>query len=148
VEYTGSGINDRDCAGNNLDSVRTNFFYNRELSKDRKADLQLDRMNSTVIATNDTIFHAYFMPTKSLDYQVESHSTGIADLMYKQIDPGRIVFNQGVERYYGDYNITRKLRMRSIFTNDTTEEEWLTCSEMNIDTGTWNESEVFDCVNW
>ena len=152
VKYEGRGINDRDCAGNNLNSVSNNFLYNQEFSMDRTTSLWLDRMNATVKATNDTILQADFMPTMSLDYSIESHSTGIADLGYRQIDTSRSVASYGEERYQGTYDIARAIRMRSNFTNFTEEQDWLSCclggcSDIDLeDISLWSESGVFDCV--
>ena len=152
INYEGRGINDRDCAGNNLNGVSNNFLYNQEFSMDRVTNLQLDRMNATVKANNDTILQADFMPTISLDYNIRSHSTGIANLGYRQIDSSRSVVNYGEESYYGTYDITRAIRMGSNFSNYTEEMDWLTCcfggcSDIDSEpTSTWDESSVFDCV--
>lgn len=127
IDYSGKGINDRDFAGNNLDRVGTGFLYNDEFSKDRRTRLRLDRMNATVVATNDTIIRADLMPTKSLYYEIESHSTGIADLSYKQTDPERNVMNAGEEWYHGTYDINRSIEMKSNFSDYTIEKDWLSC---------------------
>jgi hypothetical protein len=148
INYKGRGINDRDCAGNNLNGVSNGFLYSQEFSMDRATSLRLDRMNATVKATNDTILQGDFMPTMSLDYMIESHSTGIADLGYRQIDTSRSVVNYDEERYYGTYDISRAIGMRSNFTDDW---NWLSCFGgcADIDPeylATWGESDVFDCV--
>ena len=55
LEYSGKCINNRDFSGNNLDFVGTNLLYNKKLSKDRVIEMRLDRMNATVLATDDKI---------------------------------------------------------------------------------------------
>jgi hypothetical protein len=127
VDYLGKNINDRDCAGNNGDSVGANFLYNKELSRERNVALKLDRLNATVVATNDTIISADIFPTRSTVYDTTSHSTGIADLRYRQIDSRGEVINLGEERYSGTYDITRKVEMVFVDTNETNETDWLSC---------------------
>ena len=152
IDYVGTGLNDQDCIGNNLDSVGTMFLYNKEFSKERVAGLKLDRMNATVIATDNTIIRADVMPTRSTDYGLESHSTGIADLRYRQTYPNETVQNIGLERYYGTYDIKRNIEMRSVYTELENEADWLSCCLegcLDIDpvnSGGWVESEVFDCI--
>jgi len=152
IDYAGLVINDRECVGNNGDAVTTNFLYNNEYSKERKTSLKLDRLNATIVATDDTILWADVLPTKSLDYEIESHSTGIADLKYKQVDPNTQVVNYGAERYHGIYDITRKIKMESVYINETIEKDWLSCcvggcSDVDLDyVGVWNGAEVFGCV--
>lgn len=48
--------------------------------------MRLERLNATVIATNDTIISADVFATRSTVYDIDSHSTGIADLRYRQVD--------------------------------------------------------------
>ncbi len=152
IDYTGTGLNDRDCVGNNLDSVGATFLYNKEFSKGRTAGLKLDRMNATVIATDDTIIRADVMPTRSTDYGLESHSTGIADLRYRQTYPDETAHNSGLERYYGTYDIKRNIEMRSVYSDLVNKTDWLSCCIEGcygmdpVNSGWWSESEVFDCV--
>ncbi len=122
ITYYGKEINDRDFEGNNHDFVGTNILYNRVLSKTRRSVMKIDRMNATVHATDDEILSVEFQPTKYLGYLTDIHSTGIVDLSYKQTgssyDTKRqtySVISNGNERYYGTFNITRLLEMRSIF---------------------------------
>lgn len=152
IDYVGQGINDRDCVGNNLDKAISSFLYNKEFSKERTAGLVLERMNVTVIATNETIIRADFMPTKSLDYEVQSHTTGIADFRYRQTGLNGSEVNYGEERYLGTYDITRKIGMESDYSQEVDESNWLACCiggcsdvELACD-HIWVESGVFDCV--
>lgn len=134
TSYVGQGISDREFAGNNLDYVGTNLLYNKELDADRRVQLTLRKMNATVLATNDQLLSAEFMPTKSLDYHLKTHTTGIADLSYS-VRSSRFDFQrgdypvtaQGEERYYGTYEIERRIRASSIYENSTNRDSWLPC---------------------
>ncbi len=135
IAYSGQQINDRSFEGNNGDFVGTNFLHNRELSEERRSVIWLQRLNATVLATNDTILRAEFEPTKYLGYLITAKTTGIADLRYRFRSPHYDVKHQnypslseGDERYYGTFSLTRKIEMRSTFENyDTSEYDWLPC---------------------
>ncbi len=166
LDYSGRQINDRDFEGNNGDFVGANFLYNHELSKEQRSVIWLQRMNATVLATNDTILSAEFKPTKYLGYQIQAKTTGIADLSYRLRDSQYDVKHQnypalseGEERYYGTYDLARKIEMKSVFekSNDTDDEvdSWLPC----CNNGGWNDlaqldqkgfgtdaKEIFDCT--
>ena len=166
--YSGQQINDRDFEGNNGDFVGANFLYNHELSKEQRSVIWLQRMNATVLATNDTILSAEFKPTKYLGYQIQAKTTGIADLSYRLRDSQYDVKHQnypalseGEERYHGTYDLTRKIEMRSVFEkyNDTDDEvdSWLPC----CNNGGWNDlaqldqkgfgtdaKDIFDCTRY
>ncbi|HPJ83967.1 MAG TPA: hypothetical protein PLY09_04315 [Methanothrix sp.] len=152
VDYFGKNINDRDCAGNNGDSVGASFLYNRELSRERNVALSLDRLNATIVATNDTIISADAFPSRSTVYDIVSRSTGIADLKYRQIDSRGEVINFGEERYIGTYDITRRIEMEYVYANETNETDWLSCCVggcSDLDPCTllsWGEVGVFDCA--
>jgi len=152
VDYVGKNINDRDCAGNSGDSIGASFLYNKDLSRERNVALRLDRLNVTVVATNDTIISADVLPTRSTVYDISSHSTGIADLRYRQIDSRVDVINLGEERYTGTYDITRKVEMVLVYTNETNETDWLSCcvggcSDLDpCEIASWGEVGVFDCA--
>jgi hypothetical protein len=154
LTYFGQQINNRDFEGNNGDFVGANLFYNHELSKEQRSVIWLQRMNATVLATDDTILLAEFKPTKYLGYLINAKTTGIADLSYRLRDPLYDVKHQnypaiseGEERYYGTYDLARKIEMRSIFekSNDTDDEAdswlptWLPCCYEG-----WNDMEQLD----
>ncbi len=149
VDYVGQGINDRECIGNSLSGVSTEFLYNRELNRDRDVKLRLNQMNATVVATNDTIIETSFMPNSTLDYQLLSHSTGIADLKYWRIGTDRLVAGYGEERYDGTYNINRKILIRSDYPKEENETDWLSCcigeTPNGVTPGIWDSSSVFNC---
>jgi hypothetical protein len=169
LTYFGQQINNRDFEGNNGDFVGANFLYNHELSKEQRSVIWLQRMNATVLATDDTILLAEFKPTKYLGYLINAKTTGIADLSYRLRDSKYDVKHQnypalseGEERYYGTYDLARKIEMRSIFekSNDTDDEannwlpSWLPCCyEGGNDMGQLDQRDfgtdakgVFDCT--
>lgn len=138
LEYSGRQINDRDFEGNNRDYAGSNLLYNHKLFKDRSAVMWLESMNATVLANDDSILQADFMPTKYLGYLIQTNTTGIADLRYKQAGSQYNVkrydyppLSESDERYYGTYALSRKIEMRSRYPyyNETDEEmnEWLPC---------------------
>ena len=141
LAYSGKQINDRDFEGNNGDFVGANLLYNHELSKEQRSVIWLQRMNATVLATDDSILLAEFKPTKYLGYLIQANTTGIADLSYRLRDSKYDVKHQnypalseGEERYSGTYDLARKIEMRSVFekSDDTDADEfsgysWLPC---------------------
>lgn len=149
LAYSGKQINDRDFEGNNGDFVGANFLYNHELSKEQRSVIWQQRMNATVLATDDSIILAEFKPTKYLGYLIRANTTGIADLSYKLRDSKYDAKHQnypalsvGEERYYGNFDLARKIEIRSVFekSNDTDDEieswlpSWLPCCS-----GGWND---------
>lgn len=171
IEYSGKQINDRNFEGNNGDYVGTNFLYNHELTTDQKTVMWAQRLNATVLATNDSILLAEVRVTKYLGYTIQAHTNGVADLSYWQRDPQYDIkhqdypaLNKGEERYYGAYDLTRKIEMRSIFEqpdenddyNDTWLPTWLPCCNEGWDNmeqsyqkdfGT-NATNIFDCMSY
>lgn len=141
LEYSGRQINNKDLEFNNNDFVGSNLLYNSNLSMDRRAIMWLDRLNATVLATDDAILFAELQPTKYLGYSVIMHTTGIADLAYRQTssryEAKRRVYpaiGESTERYWGTYDLARRIESRSIFEkfNDTDDADyvaysWLPC---------------------
>jgi hypothetical protein len=134
IAYSGQQINDREFEGNNGDFVGANLLYNHELYKESRSVMLLQRMNATVLYTDDSILKAELEPTKYLGFRFIANTTGIADLRYKFRSPDYDAKHQNYpalaeaeERYYGAYNLTRKIEMRSIFENYTLEEELPLC---------------------
>jgi len=116
LTYFGQQINNRDFEGNNGDFVGATFLYNQELFKEQRSVLRLQRMNATVLTTDDVILLAEFKPTKYLAHLVHAKTTGIADLSYRLRDPQYNVklqaypaISEGDERYYGRFDLTRKI---------------------------------------
>jgi len=170
LTYFGQQINNRDFEGNNGDFVGANILYNHELSKEQKFVTWLERMNATALATDESIILAEFKPTKYLGYRIEAKTTGIADLSYRLRDSQYDVKHQnypalseGEERYYGVYDLARKIEMRSVFersinTDNDDEDSWLPTWLPCCNSG-WNDMEqlgqrdfgtaakgVFDCT--
>ncbi len=134
LRYSGQGINSREFAGNNLDYAGSSLLYNTELSKDSDIGMTINRMNATVLATDDAILRAELMPEKETRYEISTHTTGIADLKYSFSRPEaelkKMTYplaSEGEERYYGTYNINRSMRMKSSFPRYEPEYDWLPC---------------------
>jgi hypothetical protein len=148
LEYSGRQINDRDFEGNNLDFVGSNLLYNSKLFKDRSAVMWLASMNATVQATDDSILGAEFMPTKYLGYQIQTNTTGIADFRYRQAGSKYNVkrydyppLSESDERYYGTYDLTRKIEMRSQY-------PYYNGMDNETDGETYGETEWLPCCSW
>ncbi|OPY52955.1 MAG: hypothetical protein A4E49_01610 [Methanosaeta sp. PtaU1.Bin112] len=165
LAYSGKGINDRDFEGNNGDFAGASFLYNRELSKEQKTIMWLQRMNATVQAADDSTIFAELKPTKYLGYEINSSSTGVADLSYRFRDTHYDAKHQNYpalsmseERYYGAYDLMRKINMKTVFerANNTDDqiEGWLPCCFEGWKEMTPSEKlsfsedakEVFDCT--
>lgn len=180
--YQGKGINQRDFSGNNMDYAGSNFLYNKELAEDLSINLSLSRMNITAEGTDTAINSVELKTTKDLDYRIKAHTTGIADLSYRQAS-GTYDFKhktypdlaKGDERYYGTYDIERKVKISSkhageacnttdpdlqglfnswceCFTQDKSADSWLPCcqggwSDMSyIDKNGHSADGIFDCT--
>jgi hypothetical protein len=160
LEYSGKGINDRDFAGNNLDFAGTNLLYNTKLSKDLIIDLSLERMNVTVLATDDNIILAERKATRDLSFRLSAHTTGIADITFQQSGPkfdkfsptNYEILGKGEERYHGAFNLTENIHMKSEFDNLKPDDDWLTCcyegwTNMSaLDKSPHSADGIFDCT--
>ncbi|MDD2835210.1 MAG: hypothetical protein PHY05_03595 [Methanothrix sp.] len=171
IDYSGQQINTRYFEENSGDFIGTSFLYNHELSTQQRSVIWLKRMNATVLATNDAILLAEFKPTKYIGSLMRANSTGISDLSYRlrssQYDfkhQSYPVLSEEEERYYGTYDLARKIEMRSLFenSNDTHDEysdayyvanNWLPCcsggyfSMAPVDQKTLKSAKsVFDCT--
>lgn len=153
LDYSGAGINARDFVGNNRDFAGANFLYNPELSMERDFDTRLDRLNASIFATDESIHSAEIMATKSMNYSLSSHSTGIANLKYKQLDADGALINENDERYVGEFDIARKLHIGSRFDTTKDYDHWLPCctegfSDMNpMDKKAYKSAKgIFDCT--
>jgi tetratricopeptide (TPR) repeat protein len=136
IEYSGKQINNRDFVSNNGDSVKNSVIYNKILERDVNARLWLENLSATVLATNDQLISANLHLNKSLDYETNIYTTGIADMRYRQstslFNPKRQNYfsaSESRETYSGNYNITRKIHMdmgHSPFYEDN-RYEWMPC---------------------
>lgn len=160
LEYSGLGINDREFVNNAGDSIRESSLYSPEFSKQEHFNLSQRGMNATILATNYSILSAILDENKELDYGLDLHSTGIADLSFKhtgrdyQLKSGDYApLSESEERYVGDYRITRHLRMKSNYTLEKVEDDsYLPCcsggyAAMNPrDRSSKSWGSVFDCT--
>lgn len=157
--YQGREINSHMSEGNNGGYIKSNFLYGPELNKQWKTISILERMNATVKATNEGIIYADFMPTRYLAYQENAHTTGLADLSYKLSGPiygfgekGYPSLAQGEETYYGVFDLSRLIGMRSLFNNYSKSDSWLPCCDSSGFEWDLNEPEdqnaekVFNCL--
>lgn len=140
INYSGQQINHRNLEGNNQDIVENNLLYNKVLKQDLKATMQLKDWNATVMATNKNILSANLYPKKSLDFETNMSTTGIADLRYKHSSSlfnvrrqDYIPANENRETYYGTFNISRKMKMDMKYHKPNLDDEnppgyeWLSC---------------------
>ena len=160
INYIGQNINERELIDNGEDNVGATFLYGTKLSKEENFKLLTKRLNATITATDDKILNAELDEDKHLDYGLNVHSTGIADLKSKQsgsrymIGSGNYeILSENEERYVGDYNISRKIRMISDYDREKYEDDkWLPCcsegwTDMNpLDKIDHSAESVFDCT--
>ncbi len=139
MSYSGRNINDIDFVGNNQDFVGANFLYNREFSKERSINASLDRLNATVLATDNVIELAEIRATRDTEYRLKAHTTGIADIKYRQVGTDGEILNEGDERFVGVYDITKKIGMKSHFDKYVTDDDWLPCCY-----GGWTDMRYYD----
>ena len=65
-------------------TMRRNILYRMKMSKEENFKLLMKRLNATITATDDKILNVELDEDKHLDYELNVHSTGIADLKSKQ----------------------------------------------------------------
>jgi len=127
VTYSGQGINNREFVGNNHDYMGANFLYNHEFSEERNLNMSMERMNATILATDEAIDFSEVKATRDTQYRLQSHSTGIANFEWRQVGTDDEILNTGEERYVGTYDIAKNMRMKSRFDTIQKEDEWLPC---------------------
>lgn len=132
--YSGQQINDRDFEGNNGDYVGSSFQYSHELSKDQRSIMWQLLLNASVLATNDSLISVKLLPTKYLGYVIRASSNGIADLSYMNRDSNYDIKHrnyppqsEGEERFYGKYDLSQRIEMRSSFEDIESDDDWLPC---------------------
>ena len=153
MNYSGKEINNRQFVGNNKDYVGANFLYNHEFSKEQSLNMSLERMNATILATDEAIDFSEVKATRDTQYKLKTHSTGIANFKWQQVGTEDEILNAGDERYVGTYDIVKNLRMKSRFDTIQKEDEWLPCcsggfSSMNpLDQRPFKSAKgIFDCT--
>jgi hypothetical protein len=127
LNYTGEEINDLQFVGNNHDYVAANFLYNHEFSREQDLNMRLERMNATVFATDEVINSGAVKATRDTQYKLKTHSTGIANFKWGEMDEDLNIAYAGDEQYVGDYNITKNIRMKSRYDDIRKEDAWLPC---------------------
>ena len=152
MNYSGKEINNREFVGNNHDYVGANFLSNLEYSKERSLNMSLERMNATILATNEAIDLGEVKATRDTQYRLQTHSTGIANFKWRQAGTDDEILNAGDERFVGVYDIVKNIRMKSRFDSIKKVDEWLPCCSggffsMNpVDQKTLKSAKgVFDC---
>jgi len=153
MTYSGKEINNREFVGNNHDYVGANFLYNHEFSEERSLNMSLERMNATILATDEAIDFSEVKATRDTQYRLQTHSTGIANFKWQQVGTDDEILNAGDERYVGTYDIVKNIRMKSRFDTIQKEDEWLPCCSggffsMNpVDQITLKSAKgIFDCT--
>jgi hypothetical protein len=160
IDYIGRNINDRESIDDGEDNVGAAFLYNIKLTKEQYFNLSSRSLNATIIATNESILSANLDENKDLDYGLKVHSTGIADLKFKQsgsqysVESGNYeILSENEERYVGNYNIIRKIKMKSNHTWEKVEDDgWLPCCSggwmemLPLDKIGHSAESVFDCT--
>lgn len=139
MTYSGKEINNWDFVGNNKDFVGASFLYNKEFSKERSLNMCLERLNATILATDQAIELGEIKATRDTDYKLKAHSTGIADIKYRQVGTVDEILNAGDERFVGVYDITKNIRMKSRFDKYAYEDDWLPCCS-----GGWSDMRYYD----
>ena len=71
MSYSGKEINNREFVGNNSDYVGANFLYNREFSEERSLNMSLERMNATILATDEAIDFSEIKATRDTQYKLQ-----------------------------------------------------------------------------
>ena len=146
TDYVGRGISDREIFGNNLDYVSSQHLYSTDFRKDRTCELELKNawFEAILNDTTDNILRDTFLPAKSTDYDLDTHSTGLVILKYGQAKD-REVAGEGDERYEGSFRIHRHISMGSPGRNETdSEDDWLGCCAGNEDDLTASPS--YECI--
>jgi hypothetical protein len=139
MAYSGFGINNRDFVGNNQDFVGANFLYNTEFSKERTLNASLERLNATILATDESLQSVLVKATRSTEYKLKAHTTGIANFKYRQVGADEEIVNAGDERFAGVYDIEKSILMKSRFDLYRGEDDWLPCCY-----GGWSDMRYYD----
>jgi hypothetical protein len=127
IKYIGKGINNRDFVGNNQDFVGANFLYSQDFSKERTLNMSLEKMNATILATDEGIDSAVIKATRDTHYRLQAHSTGVSNFKYRQTGADGTILNAGDERFVGNFDIAKDIRMKSRFDEHETDDDWLPC---------------------
>jgi hypothetical protein len=157
TRYVGENINDREMSYNNGDYASSILLYNTELTKNTSSLISVKRINATIRANDDTIISAQFLPNALLNYSIDAHTTGIAELRYgkagSEYDSRHSTYptvSEGFDRYTGTYDISRRIEMNSTHLLKWHPNDWLPCcsggwSDMSDTDRKGISSRIFDC---
>jgi hypothetical protein len=153
MHYSGKGINYRNFAGNNRDYAGTNFLYNTRLKELTLLGTNVSNTNVTVITSPEGIVSADVLGNRFLNYNSQTTSNGIASLKYQTsgwdyAENGKpIIHNFGDERYVGQFNITRHMKIKIKSVTLSQYDDWLNCScraTPNLATSAWQPPSCFN----
>ncbi len=139
MDYSGKNINNRDFVGNSKDFVGANFLYNTEFSKERTLNASLEKLNATILATDESLQSLEVKATRSTQYKLKAHTTGITNFKYRQVGTDWEIANAGDERYVGVYDIEKNILMRSRSDLYKQDDDWLPCCY-----GGWSDMRYYD----
>lgn len=126
IDYRGAGISDRETFINNLDRVGTSYLYTKDLRKDRECDMYLKSawFQLSMNDSTDTIISDLFRPNKNIRYSISSHSSGLVMQRYRQYSD-KTPASEGLNSYWGNFDIRSSIDMGSIGKNLGLEESWV-----------------------
>ena len=118
--YHGMMINDLDLARNNLDWAATSFSRSPELSSIRRYSMDLERTNISLLADEDDVLQVEFLPTKQLNYRIQSFCSGQTELSYAETASDMTtITSRGEETFFGDYSLVAAIKMSATNKNAT-----------------------------
>jgi hypothetical protein len=138
TKYTGKGINYRNFVGNNRDYAGTNFLFNTKLTELTLLGTNVTNTNVTVITSPSGIASAQVLGNRFLNYNSQTTSNGLASLKYQTTggdfaeDGQPVIRSFDDERYVGQFNVTRHLRIKINSIRLSPYDDWLNCSCQQI----------------
>jgi hypothetical protein len=121
--------------------LSTNFLYNKELTKESKSSL-----NVGIDLLSDDFVHmgeSGFRTKGDLNYSLNSHSSGIAEINYGKVEFQQQPINpiilkikagsmykvegESQEQYVGDFDISKNIHMSSNYERRWVSDNWIPC---------------------
>ena len=136
LDYMGKGIFDSDFFGNNLDYVGASYSFAQDLRMDRSCLLYLNQAWFELGVNNSTkaIYADRFLPTKSIDYHLDSLFQGLASFKYREAEGHTMTkerhttTSEGLETYAGNFQLNRHVFMASLGRGSlNNDDDWLVC---------------------
>ena len=122
-----------------ISPIGTSNFSILEFFKGRNSVLWLESMNATVLSTDEFIIGAKLKPTKYPGCAIASRTDSIQDLSYGvrdfqyDINHRRYpLIRESHERYYGGYDLFRRVEVRASHQKDRLKDSWLPCMNYTI----------------